>query len=254
MAGSYNGPIHNGGPLTGSFFDNTEKLKRIGQQNAIRLAKKTGKAVVSADGKRLLAEAPRPDPRDHVVVGSGPGVASVGRAPSAGPGLGVVTTFTPNATVVMPGPGAMTVGAAPTTGPGVIKVGAVNTSGPAASGVVMAGSGRWFSGPELSVGLQQNQEATTSIKFGGVWLQPSPLFSDAEHAEVRYGDDGPVMWALSLGVFAADVGNTVGYGLREHVLGDINRATKDLKPVPGGVWGGGSSPFADAWPPPVAGR
>lgn len=68
--------------------------------------------------------------------------------------------------------------------------------------------GPWFQGPKLDVGIQKGQDTRTSIKAGGVWLQPSPLFTDAEHFETRYGDDGPVSWLYQIGVAGADIANT----------------------------------------------
>lgn len=238
MAGTYNGSLHDfgSGNLSVSFAKQAAILDK-GRRNAVQAAQATGKAVASADGRRLLALPPRRDPRDYA---SGPGLGVAGRAPSSGPGVagvGVAPTS---------GPGVPVVGAAPTSGAGTMRFGAAVTAGAGSGGVVMAGSGDWFAGPELSVGLGQDQDQATAYKQFGIWIQPSPLFSDAKFFEDRAGDDGPGSWLNNTLTPLADYGNTAVLGMRYHVLGDLNRATEGMKPVPGGVWGGGASPYPDA--------
>lgn len=109
MAGTYNGSLHDFGTgnLSVSFARQSAILDQ-GRRNAVKAAQATGKAVVSADGKRLLAEAPRPDPRDYT-QGPGRGSASTGGVVvTTGPGGGYVTVR-PGAGGVPAGPGLPTV-------------------------------------------------------------------------------------------------------------------------------------------------
>lgn len=227
MAGTYNGSLHDFG--TGNLSVSFKKQQAIldkGQMNALKAAKATGKPVVSADGRRLLAvPVGGPVTPRASVPSAGPGRVVVGSAPSSGPGVPVVV------------PPAVPVGGGP--GLGVVTTGGAFTTGPAAGAVVMAGSGEWFQGPELSVGLQKGQDQTTSIKAGNVWLQPSPMFTDVEHGETRYGDDGPVMWLLSTGVFLADIAETARVGVLRNTGFDWNSPAPRLvqpKGHGGGAW------------------
>lgn len=237
MAGTYNGSLHDFG--TGNLSVSFKKQQAIldkGQMNALKAAKATGKPVVSADGRRLLAvPVGGPVTPRASVPSAGPGRVVVGSAPSSGPGVPVVV------------PPAVPVGGGP--GLGVVTTGGAFTTGPAAGAVVMAGSGEWFQGPDLSVGLGKDQEQATAYKQFNIWIQPSPWFTDAKFFEDRAGDDGLGSFLNNTLTPLADYGNTAVLGIRHHVLGDLNKATAGMKPAQGSAFKPSPTPYLDSWPP-----
>lgn len=175
MAGTYSGGLHDfgSGNLSVSFAKQSAILEK-GKKNAAEAAKATGKAVVSADGKRLLAVAPRgytsgPGAR-RVGAGptAGPGRGSVGVAQTFGPGLGVVTTFRTTSPSLIP-----------TGGPGK---GAVIVGGVVGAGVGAAGAAT--KNYEYEIG----KSTRTPIQIGGGWVDIDEGWSDAGDVEQRYGE------------------------------------------------------------------
>jgi hypothetical protein len=177
MPGSYSGTPHGGNEFTGQtsvsdVFALNRVRKQQAQANIIAASQGGTRTVVSADGKRILYQAPPPRP-----TGSGAGHRSVGVGGSSGPGASYVGE--PGMTKG-PGSGGSRLGAEPVgSGPGL----GVITVGPAFD---------W----------EYGKSTRTPIQIGGSWVPIDEGFSDGGDFEQRWGEFGGSV--AGLGVMAAD--------------------------------------------------
>lgn len=203
MAGAYIGSLHGGNEFTGESASSVRAKAAKAAARNIRAASDGGrKAVVSSDGQRLLldprrADAPRPDPRDYRNRTAGPGVAGVGRAPSAGPGGAVTAT-----------------GAPLTSGPGL--------------GVITTGTAFYQSWLPADYSWGITDTKRTPMMIGGEYVHIDPRWSDAGDAEQRWGE-GELLsptWFYQWGVAGADMINHGSISLDANTPKDADGKSK----------------------------